>query len=168
MTPTTRPTGPGAAASEIRRRSPNGVEFRVDPRSQAPAWERASSKLRFAIRLATKQLVVALHFDGIASLVVYPIGKQSFQEVRSQAGTWERGKECNFKGSRLGTSVFEAPLRITTHGLMSHDHNFSQNSIRAPLKIDWILIARIRHRLQIIFPKQYRHCYESVVSTANE
>ena len=56
-------------------------------RSQAPAWERESSKLRLGVFLET----VALQF-----------AKRSFEELRSQAGAWERDGIGNETNTRLG------------------------------------------------------------------
>ena len=69
------------------------------PRSQALAWERNSWKLCFPIVRTASDAFQPTIKVNVSCMIARQFAKRSFEAVRSQAGTWERG-DGRVSGSR--------------------------------------------------------------------
>ena len=102
------PTGSRLVAQgRPRSGRPWVFESELEPRSQAPAWDRISPKLRFARVPERSSRNPSSHFlseshPTSGAEVLRGSAKQSFEDMRDQAGAWSREKK-----QRLGHPVEE-------------------------------------------------------------
>ncbi len=116
-------------------------------RSQAPAWERMFSRLRLVeVRWAfnghrvvpvdgtpvDQNLIGRAHDLKVAS----PFAKRSFEDVRSQAGAWERGGKRNGK---VDLRTLETSFKTMLRALRPADNS---TVVPSEIRNDWSIVTK--------------------------